>query len=115
MAFGGQTYIPYRQWPMPPFAARWLDRFSDRICDACEVDQEGIDTGIRPTAHVGRKISVPINPRNSAASGQSAENAGLTRLEVSLTRAAIFSNRSRMVENSLLASGCGLGIRRKQP
>ena len=86
----------------------WLDRVSDRICEASGVDQEGFDTGIRPIAHVGRKISVPSNPRNSSASGQLAANASLTRLVVSLIRTAIFSNRSRMVENSPLANGCGL-------
>jgi hypothetical protein len=42
---------------------------------------------------------VPTSPRNSAASGQLEANAKLTRLAVSLIRTAIFSNRSRMVEN----------------
>src|ERR1700733_1233126 len=91
-------------------APGWADRFSDHICEASGVDQQEFDTGIRPIAHVGRKISVPINPRNSAASGQLAANASLTRLVASLIRTAIFSNRSRMVENSLLARGCGFGM-----
>src|ERR1700719_4616781 len=110
MAFGGPIHVPYEQQSAPQFATGWLDRFSDRICQAPGVDREGFDTGIRPIAHVGRKISVPSNPRNSSASGQLAANASLTRLVVSLTRTAIFSNRSRMVENSPLANGCGLGI-----
>src|SRR4029077_12230619 len=96
---------------MWPHSARdWLDRFSDHICEASGVDQQRFGSGIRPIAHVGRQISVPINPRNSAASGQLAANASLTRLVVSLTRTAIFSNRSRMVENSPQANDCGLGM-----
>jgi hypothetical protein len=102
--------VTYRQRSWPQSARGWLDHFSDRICEASGVDQRRFDTGIRPIAHVGRKISVPINPRNSSASGQFAANASLIRLVVSLIRTAIFSNRSRMVENSLLARGCGLGI-----
>jgi hypothetical protein len=39
---------------------------------------------IRPIAHVGRKISVPINPRKSVAFGQLAANASRTLLVVSL-------------------------------
>jgi hypothetical protein len=95
---------------MSQFATGWLDRFSDYFCEASGVDQQGFGSGIRPIAHVVRKISVPIKPRNSAASGQLAANASLTRLVVSLTRTAIFSNRNRMVENSLLARGCGFGM-----
>ena len=55
---------------------------------------------------------MPTRPRNSAASGQLLANASRTRLAVSLIRTAIFSNRSRMVVNSPLASGCGLGVDR---
>ena len=39
---------------MSQFATGWLDRFSDYACEASGVDQEGIDTGARPIAHVGR-------------------------------------------------------------
>ena len=59
---------------------------------------------------VGRRINVPTNPRNRAASGQLAANARLTRLAVSLIRTAIFSKRGRMVENSPRANGCGWGM-----
>jgi hypothetical protein len=45
---------------------------------------------------------VPTSPWNSAASGQLEANASPTRLAVSLIRTAIFSSRSRMVENSPL-------------
>src|ERR1700687_1762322 len=110
MAFRGPRYVLYKQPSTPQSAPGWVDRFSDRICEASGVDQEGFDTGIRPIAHVGRKISVPSNPWNSAASGQLAANTSLTRLVVSLIRTAIFSNRSRMVENSPLARGCGFGM-----
>ena len=48
---------------------------------------------------------MPTRPRNSAVSGQLEANPRLIRLAVSLIRTAIFSNRSRMVENSPLASG----------
>jgi hypothetical protein len=41
----------------PPWLAGPL---SDHICEASGVDQKGVDTRIRPIAHVGRKISVPI-------------------------------------------------------
>src|SRR5271170_2880992 len=87
-----------------------LHRVLDRICKALEVDQTGFYRGTCPTAYVGRRISAPIIPRNRAASGQLAANASLIRVAVSLIRTAIFSNRSRMVENSLLANGCDLGI-----
>ena len=87
--------------PVSPYTASgWLDRFSERICQASGVNQEEFDKGIRAVAHVGRKISVPTNPRNNAASGQLAANASLIRRVVSLIRTAIFSNCSRMVENS---------------
>ena len=66
--------------------------------------------GTRLADHVGRGIIEVINSRNSAASGQFAANASLIRLAVSLTRTAIFNRRSRIVENSPLASGCDFGI-----
>src|ERR1700692_174977 len=74
------------------------------------VDRQGFGRGIRPVGYVGRRIKVPTRPRNSAASGQLLENASRTRLAFSLIRPAIFNNRSRMVENSPLASGWSLGI-----
>jgi len=69
-----------------------------------------VGRGIRPIAHVGRRINVPTSPRNRAASGQWLANASRTRLAVSLICTAILNNRSRMVENSPLASGCGPGM-----
>jgi len=74
----------------------------DRICEALKVDQARIYRGTCRIAHVGRGISAPINPRNKVASGQLAANASLIRVVVSLIHTAIFSNRSRMVENSPL-------------
>jgi len=65
----------------------------------------GFCRGNRPAAHIGRGISVPTRPRNSSASGQFAANANRIRLAVSLMRTAILSRRSRMAENSPLASG----------
>jgi hypothetical protein len=53
----------HRQPCTRQFARGWLDRFSDHICEAPEVDQEGFDTGIRPIAHVGRKISLAAKAR----------------------------------------------------
>jgi hypothetical protein len=53
---------------------------------------------------------VPTSPRNSAASGQLEANASLIRFMVSLIRTAIFSNRSRIVGNAPLASGCDGGM-----
>src|SRR5271154_130990 len=91
-------------------AAGGLGRVSGHICEALEVDQTGFYRGTCPTAYVGRRISAPINPRNSAASGQLAANASLIRVVVSLIRTAIFNNRSRMVENSPLANGCMPGM-----
>jgi len=73
------------------------------------VDPQRFRRGIRPTAHVGHSGSAPTKLRNSSASGQSAANASRTRLAVSLISTAIFNNRSRMVENSPLARGCGFG------
>ena len=49
-------------------------------------------------------------PWKRAASGQFAANASLIRVAVSLIRTATLSNRSRSVENSPLASGCGRGM-----
>ena len=103
--------ISKHQWQY--FAACWLDRGVSDQCQTISVRREGlierVRRGTRPAVHVGRRIDVPISPRNNAASGQLAANASLIRLAVSLTRTAIFSNRSRMVENSPLASGCGPG------
>jgi hypothetical protein len=76
-----------------------VDRISDRIGEALGVDQAKFCRGTRPATYVGRGISAPTNPRNSVASGQFAANASPIRLAVSLIRTAIFSNRSRMVEN----------------
>jgi len=66
--------------------------------------------GTHPVVHVGRRLSAPTRLRNNAASGQLAANASLTRLAVSLTRAAIFNKCSWSVENSPLASGRCLGM-----
>jgi len=82
----------------------------NRICEALEVDRGGFYRGTRPATYVGFGINAPNMPRNKAASGQLAANASLIRLAVSPIRTAIFSNRSRMVENSPLASGYGRGI-----
>ena len=87
-----------------------MERISDRIGEALGVDQAKFCRGTRPATYVGRGISAPTNPRNSVASGQFAANASPIRLAVSLIRTAIFSNRNRMVENSPLANGCGLGM-----
>ena len=70
----------------------------------------GSSGGTRPDAHAGRKAKLRIKPRNSAASGRLAANASLTRLLVSLIRTAIFSKRSRVVENSLLTNFCVPGM-----
>src|SRR5271166_2487664 len=102
----------YYEYTINMFAHRrcWLDRVSDRIWEALKVDQVGFDRGTCPAAHVGRGISAPIKPRNKAASGRFAANDSLIRLAVSLIRTAIFNNRSRIVENSPLASACGLAM-----
>jgi ParB/RepB/Spo0J family partition protein len=102
--------IVQRQRSLTCFTAGGLIRILLSICEASGVDQQGFRRGIRPAAHVGRSASVPTKLRNSSASGQLAANASLTRLAVSLIRTAIFNSRSRMVENSPLASGCGLGM-----
>src|SRR5664279_4831306 len=88
----------------------WLDRVSDHIWQALEVDRIQFVRGTRPGAHVGRSSRDPIRSRNSSASGQLVANANLILLAVSLIRTATFNNRSRMVENSPLASVCGFGI-----
>jgi NAD(P)-dependent dehydrogenase (short-subunit alcohol dehydrogenase family) len=61
-----------------------------RLCprlDRCPRPRASASAAAHP--HGGRKISVPIKPRNDAASGQLAANASLTRLVVSLIRTAI--------------------------
>jgi hypothetical protein len=88
----------------------WLNRISGWVWQALEVEQRRIIRGMYPSGHVGRGIRYRSNPRNSTASGQFAANARRTRLAVSLIRTAIFSRRARMVENSALAKGCGLGM-----
>ena len=67
----------------------------------------GSARALAPFAHVGRRVSVPTNPRNNAASGQLEADASPTRVAVSLIRAAIFSKQSRIVENLPLAGAPG--------
>ena len=79
------------------------------------VHQEGVsgvegckrrgERGLCPDGYGGRWQRAQARLRNSAASGHVAANAMRTRDAVSLRRAASFSNRSRMVANSALASG----------
>ena len=85
---------------------------SDPFWQALEVDRHGLNGRARPGDQLGRRISVFIKPRKRAASGQFVANANLIRVAVSLIRTATLSNRSRSVENSLLASECGRGIDR---
>ena len=74
------------------------------------VGRDGFGGAFGPVAYVGFRADPPSSPRISAASGQSAANARLTRLAVSLIRTAIFNNRSHTVELSALANGCGCGM-----
>ena len=81
--------------------------------------ERGFDGALAPALTSGAGSATRPGSRNNAASGQFAANASLIRLAVSLTRTAIFNNRSRMVENSPLASGCvqrdGVAQRPHQP
>src|SRR3984885_13550084 len=85
------------------------DPLSDPIWQALEVAGSRFDRGTRPGDHVGRRISAPTSPRNSAASGQAVVNASLTLLAVSLIRTATFSSCNRRLLKSPLARGCGAG------
>jgi hypothetical protein len=55
-------------------------------------------------------MGTAVRPAKTSPGPWDAANASRTRLAVSLIRTAIFGNRSRMVENSPLAGGWGLGI-----
>ena len=69
-----------------------------------------VERGTSPEGYGGRPQSALARLRNSAASGHVVANAMRMRVAVSLMRAASFSSRSRMVANSALANGCGLGM-----
>src|SRR5271165_1521186 len=95
---------------MAPFGPAGWTAFQNVSVRRWRLNWTGFYRDTCPVAYVGRGINAPNKLRNKAASGQLAVNASFIRLAVSLIRTAIFSNRSRMVENSPLANGCGWGI-----
>jgi antitoxin ParD1/3/4 len=66
--------------------------------------------GVRPVGQGAAGWNQRTMPPNSSASGQHEANAMRTREAVSVTRAATWIRRSRIVVNSADASGCGLGM-----
>jgi hypothetical protein len=77
---------------------------------ALEVAGIGLFGGTRPGGHGPAGCRLRAMLRNRSASGQAAAKAMRTREEVSVTRAAILSSRTRNVANSACASDWGFGI-----
>ncbi len=74
------------------------------------VDGKRVRRGACPAVYGAAGTKLWARSRNNAASGQEAAKATRTREAVSITRAATFISRSRMVVNSAVVSACALGM-----